>query len=218
MTIPIKRDENILVVAREKLFQGGEFQGFMSVVSFDAYQAAILEHCQFLPRSIMETDPRYKQIIPYLIFSHEDKFFLMQRTSVASEQRLKDKFLLGVGGHLRQEDMVKPDIATWAHRELHEEIAYDGAYTMKPLGIINDERDMVGQVHIGFVFLVHAQEATFSVKSELKQGRLVTREEIVPFYDRLESWSQMVFDYLNLEFAPSPSRHSAQGLIPQDER
>jgi len=197
MVSTVKRDEHILVVPRAKLFNGNPVQGFVPVHDFTAYQDLILEHREFLLRSAMETDPTYKQIIPYLIFSYDNKFFLMQRTSVASEQRLKDKFLLGVGGHLRQEDMTHADIASWAQRELHEEIAYDGAYTMKPLGIINDERDLVGQVHMGFVFLVLADSPTFSVKSELKQGRLVTREEVLPFYDRLESWSQMAFDYLN---------------------
>lgn len=196
MASSLKRDEQILVVPRVNLFDGAVVQGFLPEHDFSLYQERISSHSQFLPRSLMETDLTYKQIIPYLIFSYQDQFFLMQRKSTASEQRLKDKFLLGVGGHLRQEDMVGATIAEWALREMHEEIAYDGTYTMQPLGIINDERDLVGQVHIGFVFLVHADQPTFSVKSELKQGRLVSKNEVVEFYDRLESWSQMTFDYI----------------------
>src|SRR5690606_7557172 len=105
------------------------------------------------PRSLMEQDQRYKQIIPYLVFTHENKYFVMQRTSTTTEQRLKNKYSLGIGGHIRQEDMNGNSIFEWAEREFHEEVSYHGNLEIIPLGVLNDDTNDVGKVHIGFVFL-----------------------------------------------------------------
>ncbi len=150
-------------------------------------------------RSVMETDPTYKQIIPYLVFKHDDTYFLMQRQAKASEQRLKSKYSLGIGGHIRQEDLTNSDIMSWATREFEEEVHYTDPYTVKPLGILNDDSDVVGQVHIGFVLLVEGETENISVKSELKSGKLYTLKECEAFYDSMEGWSQMVFDLLKAE-------------------
>ena len=56
----------------------------------------------------------YKQIIPYMIFEYADNYFLMERKSTASEQRLKSKLSLGIGGHIRQEDLDGGTIFDWA--------------------------------------------------------------------------------------------------------
>ena len=70
----------------------------------------------------METDPAYKQIIPYLVFTYENKYFLMQRQKKASETRLQSKYSLGIGGHIREEDMENCTLVDWAKREFEEEI------------------------------------------------------------------------------------------------
>ena len=144
----------------------------------------------------METNPLYKQIIPYLIFKHEDRYFLMQRKAKASEQRLKNKYTLGIGGHIRQEDMTSNDIFAWARREFDEEVSYSGSLTITPLGLLNDDSNEVGKVHIGLVLLVEGNSAEITVKSELEGGQLLTLEECEVHYDAMETWSQLIFDYL----------------------
>ncbi len=192
----IKRDEQILVVKRSALFAEVEPWHGMNATVFDTLFKTVEQHQEFHPRSLMEEDPTYKQIIPYLVFKHEDKYFLMQRQAKASEQRLKSKYSLGIGGHIRQEDLTNADIMGWAEREFDEEINYTGSYTVKPLGVLNDDSDPVGQVHIGFVLLVEGQSGDISIKSELKSGKLYSLEECEKFYPTMESWSQMVFDLL----------------------
>lgn len=144
----------------------------------------------------MEVDPTYKQIIPYLIFCHEDKYFVMQRQAKATETRLQSKFSLGIGGHIRQEDITGDDIIGWARREFEEEVDYNGSFTVEPLGILNDDSNAVGQVHVGFVYLLKGNSAHIKVKEELKSGELFTLEECMSFYDRMETWSQIVFNFL----------------------
>lgn len=194
MTPQAQHDEHILVVQRERLFEGTTAWQGLNTSSFDALFATIKENQEFHPRSLMETDPTYKQIIPYLVFTHNNKYFLMQRQAQASEQRLKNKYSLGIGGHVREEDLTSTDIMGWAKREFHEEVLYKDSYKVKPLGILNDDSSPVGQVHIGFVLLIEGSTNEISILSELKSGHLYTLEECESFYPQMEAWSQVVFE------------------------
>ncbi len=191
-------DEHILVVERERLFETSKAWQGLNTSSFDEFLKIITENQEFHPRSLMETDPSYKQIIPYLIFTHNNRYFLMQRRAQASEQRLKNKYSLGIGGHIREEDLTSTDIMGWAKREFHEEVHYEGTYSVKPLGILNDDSSPVGQVHIGFVLLIEGSTDAISIASELKSGHLYTLEECETFYPQMEAWTQVVFDSLKL--------------------
>ncbi len=191
-------DEHILVIKRNDLFGPSSWHGIEST-NLETYITRIAEKHEFLPRSLMETDPNYKQVIPYIIFKHKDTFFLMQRRSNATEQRLKNKMSLGIGGHVRKEDMQENDVVTWAMREFHEEVAYSGTFDVSLIGLLNDDSNAVGQVHVGLVMLFEGSNDDITIKSELKSGNLVTLYECKEHYDSLESWSQMVFDYLNHE-------------------
>lgn len=189
--------ENILVVPRNILLGTHAWQG-LKPGDCQEYMALINNHKEFLPRPHMETDPRYKQIIPYLIFKHGDRYFLMQRQSQASEQRLKNKYSLGIGGHVRQEDLSgNATIFDWAKREFHEEVEYRGNLQIKPLGVLNDDSNDVGKVHIGLVLLVEGDSPAIRVKSELKSGILLTHKECTAYFDAMENWTQIVFKYLS---------------------
>ena len=194
-SITQKIDEHILVVKRSHLFPNGDWHGFQQV-DFEHYLHIINHKKEFHPRSIMETDPTYKQIIPYLIFEHNNIYFLMQRRSTASETRLRNKLTLGIGGHIRQEDITEDSLFAWATREFHEEVHYTGNLTVKPLGMLNDDSDDVGKVHIGFVFLLNGDSGDISIKSELKSGTLVSLDECAAQKDYMESWSAFVVDFL----------------------
>ncbi len=191
----VENDELILVIKRDELFPKGAWSGMKSV-DFEKYSTLIQKKQEFMPRSHMETDPTYKQIIPYLIYEYQDRYFLMQRQSKSSEQRLQSKYSLGIGGHIRKEDLSSDSIADWARREFHEEVNFKGTFTIEPLGILNDDSNAVGQVHAGFVFLLKGDSPRITVKSELKSGVLLSLEELRDFYDRMESWTQIVFDFL----------------------
>lgn len=189
-------DEHILVVKRTTLLpENTSWQG-LKRTGLDDFLTTVIQEREFLPRSVMETDPRYKQVIPYLIFTHNGKYFLMQRQAKASEQRLKNKYSLGIGGHIRREDFTSNDLMAWARREFIEEIDYASSYIVKPLGIINDDSNPVGEVHIGCVLLLTGDSADIAVKSELKSGKLMSLEECETYYPMMEEWSQHVFKLL----------------------
>ena len=196
-TVPFtsKELEMILVIQRNYLFPQGDWQGIKEVC-FDEYTTIIDQYKEFIPRGMAEQDAAYKQIIPYLIFHYQDTYFLMQRSATASEERLQNKYSLGIGGHIRQEDITGKSLFDWARREFYEEVSYQGSVSVKPLGIINDDSNPVGQVHIGFVFLVEGMHNNIAIKSELKSGMLVPLEECMQYNKHLETWSQLVLTYL----------------------
>lgn len=194
-----QKNEDILVVPREKIFLDQPFNGFLGCSDFDAYQNIVQEHKQFLPRSEMELDPSYKQIIPYLLFTHDKKLFLMQRAATAGEQRLKNKYTLGIGGHVRESDLAGKTIFDWAIREFQEEIEYDGSLSIQPLGLINDDSDAVGKVHVGFAFLLRGDSPNIAIRSELKQGSLLSLEACAEFIENMETWSQFAFAHVQAQ-------------------
>jgi predicted NUDIX family phosphoesterase len=190
-----KADEKILVVKKNILFSYQVING-LKQINFDHYQKLIRRYKKFMWRSKVENDPTYKQIIPYLIFTHNEKYFIMRRKNNASEARLQNKYSLGIGGHIRKEDLKRTNIIDWAEREFKEEIKYRGKYTIEPIGILNDESNSVGQVHTGFVFLLHGNNAHIEIRDEHKEGMLVSLDECLTFYNQMENWSQIVIDYL----------------------
>ena len=187
-----KVDERILVVKRSILFAQGAWQG-LQCTDVTHYQSLVASSGEFHWRSVMETDPTYKQIIPYMIFEYADSYFLMERKATASEQRLKSKLSLGIGGHIRQKDIEGGSIFDWAKREFQEEVAYDGSLTIEPLGVLNDDSDAVGQVHLGLILLLHGDRPDISIRSEHKQGMLVSRSQMNMYVDRMESWSKIAW-------------------------
>lgn len=192
---PKRPDELILVVKRDELFAQDSWAGLKNT-DIQMYQDFVCTRGEFKWRSEMEQDPTYKQIIPYMIFKFQDRYFLMQRRSNASESRLQSKFSLGIGGHIRQEDMTGKTIFDWALREFREEVAYNGSLKIETLGILNDDRDSVGKVHLGFILLLHGTSEEISIKSEHKEGFLVTVAQADQYVDRMESWSQIVWQSL----------------------
>jgi predicted NUDIX family phosphoesterase len=194
-TAHLSHDELILAVKRENLLPQGGWFG-LETANLATYLEIINTHKEFLWRSALEQDPAYKQIIPYLIFQYQDSYFLMQRREQASEQRLKSKFSLGIGGHIRQEDMSENNLFAWAQREFHEEVQYAGTFTMETLGMLNDDTTEVGKVHFGLVLLLKGDSPEISIKTEHRHGSLATMQEIEATFEKLETWSQFVFNAL----------------------
>jgi predicted NUDIX family phosphoesterase len=190
-------DELILVVKRSSLnlWQGLKIKGDKSENDGDLLTLINLKK-EFHWRSKMETDENYKQIIPYLIFKFEESFFIMQRKDTASEQRLKNLFSLGIGGHIKESDITSNSIFDWAKREFNEEIDYTGKFETTFLGALNDDSNEVGRLHLGVIFLLNGDSNKIKIKSELKDGCLIPKGELKDLMHKMEPWSQIIVQYL----------------------
>lgn len=172
----------------------------------------------FLERNLVETDPSYKQIIPYCTFTYtqtiqqyktfQQKFWMFNyMRDKGGEARLNSKVSVGVGGHINPPTNIPPDeydlqTIYWnsLQRELLEEIRIGCRVKHSIVGMINDETTDVGKVHLGIVhnftcntMRIVPKESTlinagFSLVSLMFQ-HLMTAQGM-----ELEPWSKFVVD------------------------
>lgn len=190
-----KEAERVMVVLREDLFTGDVWNGIRAENSNEYLKMIKTKH-KFMARGEVEQDPRYKQIIPYLIFEHDGKIFVMKRKGTHTDKRLANKVSVGVGGHINKKDVRSNDPFDWAKREFAEEIEYGGKIKTEFLGILNHDANDVGLVHVGLIFKVVGDSAEIKIRDEHKEGKLMSFPELGKQYKAMETWTQIVYDFL----------------------
>lgn len=197
-------EEHILVVPEAEIHRIGQIDGFEADV--ERFLQPILQSDQltFQPRSQMETDPSFKQLIPYVLLewtneAGEIHLFAYTRGGGSGESRLHAKRSVGIGGHISREDAAggADPYSTGMHRELCEEVVLETEYTESRVGLIYDPSNDVGKVHLGVVhrFTLHSPSVT-SNESDLAEGGFVTVASLREQMDRLETWSQLAIKAL----------------------
>jgi predicted NUDIX family phosphoesterase len=187
-------EELVLVVPRERILGPRAWRGILSGGT-GPYLEAIAAAGRFEPRAAMERDPAFKQVIPYLVLRDRGRYFLMRRTRAGGDERLHERFSIGVGGHVNPGDL---DLAGGLTREWSEELAADFVPEFRLLGILNDDETDVGRVHLGVVYLAEAAGRSVTVRETTKlEGQFVAPAALLAVYDRMESWSQLVFDFVS---------------------
>jgi predicted NUDIX family phosphoesterase len=203
--------EKVMVVPRERLFPDGEWNGFRDE-GLEDLVGVIRENHRFRPRAEVESDPSEPQIIPYVVFRHQDRYFLTHRLRRSSERRLRKLYSLGIGGHINPEDVegAADPVEAGLRREWEEEVAYGGNLTYRPMGAINDQTTEVGRVHFGLIFLVDGDTDDIVIRETDKlAGTLLPLDALRSYYLDMESWSQMIFDHLVSSPVASASRSSS---------
>src|SRR2546428_4657123 len=95
-------DENVLVIRRRLFDELGAFQG-LNFEPEKYLKAILLRGNNFLiRRAEAESNPAYKQIIPYTLIVFQDTVLHYVRGKKAGEQRLIAKGSIGIGGHLNE--------------------------------------------------------------------------------------------------------------------
>jgi len=189
-------EERVWVVERAQLFGTdgrGAWRGVRSDGIDDLLQTARRDG-SFQPRAALESDPTRKQVIPYLVLRDGDRYFLMHRTRAGADRRLHDRCSIGVGGHLNPGDV---DFEAGLRREWSEELSADFDPSFRFVGLLNDDDSDVGSVHLGVVYETDAARRPVDVRETTKlDGHFATAAEVRAVHDSLESWSQLVFDFL----------------------
>jgi len=190
--------EQVLVVPRRKLFDGRPMPyGFKNNDLPNVVQH-IYTHAYFIVRPEAEKDSFLKQIIPYVIITCRDDIFLLQRYATQTESRLHDKYSIGVGGHINP--IGKPDkvpdkiIEKSLERELQEELLIKKPYQYKLIGYLNDDSNLVGMVHFGVIHRLEIKDKTdvSIAEKDLMSGNFVNINGLKQYYDRMETWSQIL--------------------------
>jgi predicted NUDIX family phosphoesterase len=194
--------ENVLVFSRSLFEQLGVFQGFNSDV--DRYLPAILDikNNSFMSRALAETNPEFKQIIPYVVITDGKSILHYVRGKKAGEQRLVAKGSVGIGGHINDEDdslfafgVNLQAFQDAVKREVGEELSIQGELNARPVGLINDDSTEVGRVHFGIVHVLFCKpEQVKKNEQVITQVEFLSVEELKTKREQMESWSQLCLD------------------------
>lgn len=150
-----------------------------------------------------EANTSLKQPIPYVLIKRGDELFVYERLEGGGEAGLHGKLSSSFGGHMNPEDVetFEEEIMINLERELEEELNIQAkSKQLNFIGLINDDNDPVGLVHIGILALLELPlDAEVSVReTEQIRGFWTTVEELKQpeTYKRLESWSQIAINIL----------------------
>jgi predicted NUDIX family phosphoesterase len=176
-----------------------------------------LSKAEWKQRSVVENDPTYRQIIPYVVVRNEktgDVFCYRRNfaTGADNEQRLDEQYSIGVGGHinpcdannnLERHDMLSVEIA--ATRELLEELTFNASgeteSVLMPLsfpwlGFVRDTMTDVGRVHLGLVGVWELPEEVCEKMHKPGSKDFWSKVNYLPF-SNMEMWSDIAINYFN---------------------
>ena len=197
--------ERVLVLPRTAVPGGCDFHGIRPAdeAALVALRTAVAAHGRYLERPAAEEDPDHKQLIPYVLVRDRQRVFLMERTDAGGDQRLHGKASIGVGGHLNPVDDGEDALMAGLRREWAEELVTDWTPDFRLVGMLNDDSNPVGEVHLGVVFAVEADGREVEVRERDKlTGAFVAPEAVQAAWDRLETWSQLVAGAIGLGRTP----------------
>jgi predicted NUDIX family phosphoesterase len=200
----MSQEEQVLVVERKVVEKIGIFNGLMFDV--DRYLSEIFVQGvpRFMNRSQVEQDPSYKQLIPYVIMSHDGKYLSYVRGKRAGEARLVGNRSIGIGGHINpaddmplfNNDFYETYLAA-VDREVAEEVSVETSHTNHIVALLNDESNEVGSVHLGIVHYWVLDEPKINKREQMiTQMAFMTPSELLEVKDTLETWSGLCSEHL----------------------
>ncbi len=159
----------------------------------------------FRPRSGLESDFDYKQLVSYTMFVAGRRMFIMKRLGTQGEKRLHGLLSIGVGGHMnpvpevpwpsrRRIADLKTIVGLNTTREIREEVSLAGNPTIDMLGFLNDDDNAVGRVHLGIVSLVRLGSPLLAVRENDKMLGTWVELSKLHLQGKFESWSSLVLN------------------------
>lgn len=191
--------------------------------SLQAFESALAREGFFVERAYAERTPSLKQVIPYSVVECGGEVLLTQRLARGGESRLHGKASIGIGGHINPEDLdgaardihersgegaspARNPVEAGTRREIAEELLLRGDYTVRRVGLLNDDSNPVGAVHVGVVQVVHVRGSVEIRERDQLEGRLVPCEELSALLAEganFETWSTLLIPNLGeLLFQP----------------
>jgi predicted NUDIX family phosphoesterase len=196
--------EQVLVIERDVFDRIGVFQGVC--LNVEQYLGRLLAAGvpRYMLRSKAETDPTFKQLIPYVILTCEGRVLSYVRGSRAGETRLVGRRSIGIGGHINPPDELplfdtdlRDAYLAAVAREVGEEVTLDGGHSDRVVGLLNDDTNEVGRVHLGIVHHWELQRPRVTKREQMMtQLAFQSIEELRADRESLETWSQHCLDQI----------------------
>jgi predicted NUDIX family phosphoesterase len=198
--------ETLFCLASQHVDSLGLSEGFTSL-STDSIQK-MFEPTQiwFGPRSLLETNEHFRQLVSYVVMRHGDRVLTYRRTAKGGESRLHGRLSLGVGGHWNVSDVVSEDGAIDAMasleracaRELAEEIDCSTPERTRMVGVIKESGNAVSRVHLGVVIECWLGDMNVRLRDEgLCDAQFLLPTELARHIDEMETWSSCLVPHLS---------------------
>lgn len=201
-------EEEVLVIEKIKypfvkngitFFSKNEFKKIIKEFEKDSY---------FVKRYNAEYNPKYFQLIPYVVIKYKNKFLGAKR--IGGDERLVGKFFMGMGGHINPCDFDKNNFGNTFLKNIKRELSKEELYIdlnktidLKFKGIIfySNKNDLVSQDHIGLLYILETNDDKVSIKEtdKIKDSKLYTVKEILEnsqIQNNAESWTKLVIEAL----------------------
>ena len=99
--------EKILVFDRGLILGLGELPGITrDYDNISYFFRQCIPRTYFVDRDEAELNESLLQVIPYIVIHHMDTFATYRRSAKGGENRLHDKFSIGLGGHVNIDDLA----------------------------------------------------------------------------------------------------------------
>ena len=190
-------EEYVLAFQTKLLEQIGAFQG----VSFelDKYLDIILspKNHTFIKRKDAESNPAYKQLIPYALLQCGENMFVYRRGKLLAEKRLHGNYSLGVGGHISVTDpgLFGTSYDDGLKREINEEVTIESPYTQRVVALLNDDSNDVGKVHFGVVHVLTLEKPLVKPKEKsINETKFLSISELQKDIEKFENWSKICIE------------------------
>lgn len=192
----------ILVVERAKFPSHIPQEGFIPMTNEQLDE--ICDLGEFKIRNEMEENSSYKQLIPYITVICDGKILVYKRSTKGQDERLHERYSLGVGGHIDLVPEIKTQFDTFVEsveREVEEELGINIKYAdTKLCGFINLDDGTINDFHIGvgITLTLDSLDLEQGETDVLVERQFLTPTEAMEMYDKMERWSQIFLrEYLS---------------------
>jgi predicted NUDIX family phosphoesterase len=227
--------EFVLVVPRTELFPDCTPHGFVPFEGGaleERFWSSVEHHGHFVERAYAERTPSLKQVIPYSIVVRRGtapggEVLRLRRTRRGGEIRLHDKLSIGVGGHINpvdarsatdEETSRRACIARATRREVvEEELSVEGPWEVTDVGLLNDDTNPVGAVHVGLVQVVTVEGSVAVRETDQLEGSFASLDELrreLAGGANFETWSSLLIPHLG-RLVPPPNRNTTTDSVPR---
>lgn len=188
--------------------------------SVKALLKGIICHGYFDYRYNAEIDYNAKQVIPYVVLKHKDKYFVTTRKK--GDSRLVGGSSIAVGGHVNPCDVPVLSrlsepltvIENCISRELSEETTVEPNMikSKKYVSTFIDESSDVSKVHVCLLTVIELNTDEIEIKETDKLvGAWLDADEIHAKLDSFEGWSKITIDLLGIK--PTPVKKVAKKKV-----
>lgn len=164
-------------------------------------------------RNKLETDPRYRQVLPYAVLYQMTEqgcvIYPYRRGAAGGEARLHGNVSIGFGGHVDLADVkfsadsvidVIGTVLAGCSRELKEELTLTDEQLSRSqvleLGTLLDNSNDVGKVHMAYVLMIQLPTGIVIESNEdaIEVMQPMTPRQLLDAGLPLESWSEAVLE------------------------